>query len=71
QIHFHWNMGNNGSEHAIDGNLSTAEMHLVFSLGNMELPKAKTKSKGLLVIGVLLDVIPGAKLGIYEDLIKI
>ncbi|GMT10166.1 hypothetical protein PFISCL1PPCAC_1463, partial [Pristionchus fissidentatus] len=49
QIHFHWGTHKNGSEHAIDGRLSAAEMHMVFSLGDLPISKAKDVEAGLVV----------------------
>ncbi|GMR58928.1 hypothetical protein PMAYCL1PPCAC_29123, partial [Pristionchus mayeri] len=71
QIHFQWENDSHGSEHSIDGKQSSAEMHLVFSLNDESVEEAKNMTNGLLVVGVLLEVLPGSRLGIYEDLRQI
>jgi carbonic anhydrase len=60
QIHFHWGLRNGiGSEHAVDGSHSDAEIHLVHyseAYGSLDLALEDGNPESLAVIGVFLQV---------------
>ncbi|KAL3090771.1 hypothetical protein niasHT_029990 [Heterodera trifolii] len=55
QFHFHWSLGQNGSEHTIDGRHYTAELHLVHVKEGLSLADALAMPDGIAVLGVLLQ----------------
>ncbi|KAM4834034.1 carbonic anhydrase 5A, mitochondrial isoform 2-T2 [Thomomys bottae] len=72
QFHFHWGAGNErGSEHAVDGQVFPAELHLVHwnSIKYANYKEAVTGETGLAVMGVFLKL--GARHQALQKLVDI
>ena len=57
QVHFHWGDAHSGSEHKINGESASMEVHLVhYNLKYKSFKNAREKSDGILLLSTLVDV---------------